>query len=85
MSKKKIPVMVVAPAAMLAVEMATRAIQTKGNMTETLYPMTGYANGQMHWDRLAASYGPIVIGVILHKTVGKAINRYVPKGSPISA
>ena len=85
MAKKKIPIMVVAPAAMVGVEMVKRAIETKGNMEETLYPMTGYGHGSIHWDRLAMTYVPIVTGIVLHKTVGKVINRYVPKGSPVSA
>ena len=81
---KKLPLMIVAPMAAPVIEGAMAGFQSK-SMTEALYPLTGMgSDGSLHTDRLVQTYVPIGLGIIGHKVVGKAVNRYIPKWIPFN-
>jgi len=80
--KSKIPLAIAVPMAVPAIE-AGRHLMA-GQMTEAQYVFTGVdINGKIHANRVAQTYAPMVVGVLVHKFAGRYVNRYIPKWLPV--
>jgi hypothetical protein len=74
---KKIPLAIVIPGALSAYNIAQAGINK--DMNSVRLQTTGIdSNGHFYLPAVIETYGPIVVGVIAHKYVGKHINRYIP-------
>ena len=82
---KKIPLAVVVPLA-LPVIAAGRVAIAGGNGNDVIYQLMGIGQSGGHSavnTEKALSIGvPIVAGVLVHKFIGKHVNRYIPKSIP---
>lgn len=84
--RKKLPVSIALPVAAPVVEtgqMVAKKGADSGN--DIVYIWTGF-DGQrkFHWDRAVKTYAPMVGGIVVHKTVGRYVNKYLPKWLPIN-
>jgi len=85
---KKIPLAVVIPMAMSAYGYVGEPL-LHGDAARAQRQAAYYMGGQQEdgsgfqLDGPMKFYGPILLGVIAHRLLGKHVNRYIPKGIPI--
>ncbi len=82
-SNKKLPLSIAVPVGIPVIN-AVKSVMGGGEMKDVAWHMFGMGSSGMNWDKAMEIGAPIVVGLIAHKTIGKLINRYVPKWSPVN-
>jgi hypothetical protein len=80
---KKLPLAVAVPLA-IPIIAAGRAALSGGSADDITYKLMGFNAGGVDMAKVAQIGVPIVGGVLVHKFVGRAVNRYIPKWLPVS-
>lgn len=87
-SRQKLPLAIMIPLALPVIDVAKRVSDGKFDSNDQkmlIYNMTGYNTATKTWNAVGPmqTYGPILLGVGVHKFVGKHVNRYIPKWLPV--
>lgn len=87
-SRGKLPLAIMIPLALPVLDVAKRVSDGKFDANDQkmlIYNMTGYNTTTKTWNAVGPmqTYGPMVLGVLAHKVVGKRVNRYIPKWIPV--
>ena len=77
---KSIPIAVAAPLAYIGADIAKLGMA--GDWKSVGYVMTGVKDGKFDGGRVVATYGPTMVGVVVHKVANKVgLNNYVRRAT----
>jgi len=80
----KLPLAIAAPVAIAGIDIGKMAMDK--NYGGAVAKLTGYdpTNGRFDIGNMTGTYVPIVVGVVVHKFVGRYVNRSLPKWLPFN-